>query len=469
MKKIIIFIVVCGLLYIVLGALIPFLYWPEITEDTRNKVLQREFLGEETGTERVAVLEDNGQALEERIRLIAHAKERIVLSTFEFRTDESGKDMLAALLAAAQRGVSVQILADGMASTIRMEGNEYFYALSAMENAEIRIYNPISLLKPWQLMGRMHDKYLLVDDTAYILGGRNTYDYFLGSHDGYINYDWDVLVWQQGAEPGRSMEQVSAYFEQVWNLPLCRTFHDDGKALEKAAVMEARKELEERYETMQQEHPSWFEVCDYMDKTMPANRIELVTNPIHCFAKEPVVFYTMTELMGRAEEEVRFHTPYVICNEWMLERLEAVCGQIPRVVMMTNSVANNGNPFGAMDYQVHKGDIMETGVQILEYDGGVSYHGKCFVMDDRVSGIGSFNWDMRSAYLDTETMVMIDSEEVNADLRSKMAEYEKDALTVADENSYILPEGMEPGKMGWDKRIELAVLRLIGGWARFLM
>ena len=66
--------------------------------------------------------------------------------------------------------------------------------------------------------------------------------------------------------------------------------------------------------------------------------------------------------------------------------------------------------------------ILETGVGILEYDGGVSYHGKCFVMDGRLSGIGSFNWDMRSAYLDTELMLVIDSEGLNAELRREMAE-----------------------------------------------
>lgn len=35
----------------------------------------------------------------------------------------------------------------------------------------------------------MHDKYLIVDDTAYILGGRNTFGYFLGSYEGHKNHD----------------------------------------------------------------------------------------------------------------------------------------------------------------------------------------------------------------------------------------------------------------------------------------
>lgn len=54
------------------------------------------------------------------------------------------------------------------------------------------------------------------------------------------------------------------------------------------------------------------------------------------------------------------------------------------VTMMTNSVANNGNPFGATDYDMFKQKVLDTGVQILEYDQGVSYHGKCFVIGEEM-------------------------------------------------------------------------------------
>lgn len=457
------------LLYLVIGAILPFVFQPRISDETRTAVSNMKFFDSEPDSERVQILADNGQALEERIRLISRAKERIILSTFEFRSDESGKDILAALQSAAERGVSVQILADGMPALLRLTGNEYFRALSAMEQVEIRVYNPVSLLRPWKLMGRMHDKYLIADDTAYILGGRNTYDYFLGDHDGYINYDWDVLVWQQGEGQGRSMKKLLAYFEQVWNLPLCKVYHDDVRELEKDDVIRAGEELKSRYAGMQEENPSWFEACDYMEKTLPVNHIELVTNPVHCYAKEPVVYDTMTRLMAQAKKEVRFHTPYVICNRWMLQRLEEICDAVPEVVMLTNSVANNGNPFGAMDYWKYKGEILETGVQILEYDDGVSYHGKCFVADDRLSGIGSFNWDMRSAYIDTEMMLMIDSQEVNAELRRAMEPYEQGSLIVEDVHSYRLAEGVEPQKISLKHGVRVLLLRLLFGWTRFLM
>ena len=40
--------------------------------------------------------------------------------------------------------------------------------------------------------------------------------------------------------------------------------------------------------------------------------------------------------------------------------------------------ANNGNPFGAADYAKNRNRILETGIDIWEYEGGYSYHGKVF-------------------------------------------------------------------------------------------
>lgn len=469
MKKAILMVLLVLLLYILVGAVAPFVLQPAVREDTVKRVEEMSFLAEEEAGERVCVLADNGEALKERIRLISQAKERIILSTFDFRADESGKDVLAALQAAAQRGVNVQVLVDGFSGFSSMTGNPWFRALSGMERVQIKLYSPVNPAVPWKLMGRLHDKYLIADDTAYILGGRNTYEYFLGDHDRYKNYDWDVLVYRETLRQDSSLEQVKAYFEAVWALPDCRLYHDGEEELEKKKVQQAGAELAERYTAMQKTHPDWFEPCDYAERTVPVNRITFVSNPTHCYAKEPVVFYTLTELMRQAEQEVKFHTPYILCNRWMLQRLKEVCGSVPAVSMMTNSVANNGNPFGAMDYARNKKKILDTGVQILEYDGGVSYHGKCFVMDDRISGIGSFNWDMRSVYLDTETMLVIDSKALNAALRKEMEHYEAQALTVIDKDEWIVPEGMEKQEITVKKWFRILALGSLFYWARFLM
>ena len=155
-------------------AVLPFVCQPKVSEETKERFEQKNFYGETAGAERAAVLSDNVDALAERIRLISHAEERIILSTFEFRNDESGKDMMAAFLAAADRGVQIQILMDGFPAfkNLQLTQDPYFQALSSHENIQIFIYNPVNLLQPWKLMGRLHDKYLIADESAYILGGR---------------------------------------------------------------------------------------------------------------------------------------------------------------------------------------------------------------------------------------------------------------------------------------------------------
>ena len=152
----------------------------------------------------------------------------------------------------------------------------------------------------------------------------------------------------------------------------------------------------------------------------------------------------------------------------MMERLKEICDST-ETTMMTNSVANNGNPFGAVDYQVHRQALLDTGLAILEYDKGVSYHGKCFRIGDRLTAIGSFNWDMRSAYLDTEMMLVIDSETLNAQMRDYMESYEQDAFIVNADGSVKEQDGVLPQALSGKRKWRVILIRPFDSLLRFLM
>ncbi len=100
-----------------------------------------------------------------------------------------------------------------------MPDSAAFQALLSCETAEARFYNPLSI-RLWQINYRMHDKYLIADDTAYILGGRNTKDLSLAA-DG--NLDRDVLVYEGGADEPGTLAQLRQYFEEIWALPVCKS------------------------------------------------------------------------------------------------------------------------------------------------------------------------------------------------------------------------------------------------------
>lgn len=467
MRKILKYAVIALILYLILGAILPFVRQPKISPETQAAFHPEQVYGSDYSGQRVDVISDNTEALAERIRLISHATDRIILSTFDFRSDSAGIQMLAALTDAAQRGVHVQVLVDGLAGLLRMERNPLFYALSAQPTAEVKLYSPIRPLLPWTLMGRLHDKYLVVDDTAFVLGGRNTYNFFLGEPDGWLNYDWDALVYSDTSTDG--MEQVVDYFHSVWNYKESKVFHDDPALLEKPKVQEALTQLSDLYAQMQTDHPDWFTERDYQNTTLPAGKITLLHNPIHSYAKEPTCYYQMTEILAQKGSHSTIHTPYLICNKWMLSQLERIAHQNEQTVLMTNSIANNGNPFGSMDYWAHKEQILDTGVQILEYDSGVSYHGKCARMDDRLTMIGSLNFDMRSAYIDTELMLVIDSPEVNADMAQMMEQYEQECLVVTGVDSCEPPQGYTPQEIPYSKFGTMSFMRLFLGWSRFLL
>lgn len=219
------------LLYFVLGATLPFLSPPTVSDSFRAAWDPAVF--EQVGsTDRAALVTDNQDALDVRLRMIGEAEERIILSSFDIRDCDSGRDIFAALLLAADRGVQIQILWDGVSGLLR-GGSPIFRALGRLPNVEIRFYNAPNLLLPWTVNGRMHDKYLLIDDRLLLLGGRNTFDLFLGDYvpDALKSHDQDVLVYNTAAGTEQSgahtvLTQVEAYFQSVWESPYSRTVLD---------------------------------------------------------------------------------------------------------------------------------------------------------------------------------------------------------------------------------------------------
>lgn len=470
MKQVILLILIlclAFLAYVLIGAIAPFTTQPEVSAATQASFSADDYYGEGEGPDRARVVDDNQEALELRLQMIMHAQKRVILSTFDFRHDEAGLDMLAALLDAADRGVEVELFVDGFNAMLQMEGNSSFYALSSHPKVKITIYNPINALKPWLLMARMHDKYVIVDDTAYILGGRNTFGYFLGSYEGHKNYDRDVLVYNTGSQDS-SLYQLLAYYEDITALDCCQLFHDSESLGERQAVHAAAQALRDRFQTLTETYPDRYAApCDYQANTVSTHAINLISNPTHTSAKEPVAFYQLMELCKGAKNQVVIHTPYVIANNWMTQTFSEI-GAKGR--MMFNSTANNGNPFAAVDYQNHKEELIATGMELHEYEGGVSYHGKSITVDDQLAIIGSFNMDMRSAYIDTELMLVVHSEEVTHQLQASMDYYDQAAAVVDTVDSYrSTPGGQEMAQRPFSQKC----FQFLLGWAlergRFLL
>lgn len=462
------------LLYFIVGAIIPFAKYKKMSEDTISNLKHEEIITEEGSIDRAMLLETNLSAWEERIRLLNLAEEKIVLSTFSIADGESTRDIASILLKKADQGVKVYIFCDGFNGRLNIEGSDFFYSLSSHENIEIKLYNRVNLLLPWKAGGRMHDKYLLVDDIAYILGGRNTFDYFIGDYEQKNqSYDREVLIYN--TEQGRaesinsSIWEIYDYFEDIWNYKECRFIGENEKLADRKKVKEMRDMLYERYESLIKSYPELFAEYDYIANTYKTDGIVLLSNPTGLYGKEPVVFYQMAELMKMAKESVIIHTPYAVCDSYMYEKLAEIKNMVPECRMMINSVENGDNFVASSDYLRNKKDVVKTGIPILEYDGGISYHAKSVVIDDLISIIGSFNIDIRSTYVDTELMLVIKSTGLTKELTGYMEELEKDCRIVVDKTKYITPEHVVVADIPFAKRLALRAAGLVLQLVRFLI
>lgn len=401
--------------------------------------------------ERVRSIDNNTDALLWRLRLIEAAQERVVLSTFDFRDDNGGQDIMSALLHAADRGVQVQLLIDGINGTLWLTNSRNFRELADHACVEVKLYNPVSLLKPWTINYRMHDKYLIADDFAYILGGRNTNDLFLGNYQESHNEDRDILVYETAPGEGRSYRQLNDYFEQVWNLPYCKPFVGFGGS---------GAYLEEHYQKVRETYPEAFLETVWENVTMETDGMELCTNPIEAKNKQPQLWNRLAAEM-KQKQDILIQTPYIICSREMYQDISNICSNNSRIELIINAVEGGANPFGCTDYLNQKKNVMATGIQIYEYAGAHALHTKTILAGENTCIVGSCNLDMRSVYLDTEMMLIIDCPELNATLRCHAEELKAESKKVLQDGTTVEGVNCQPIRQSVVEKMFYGLLRVL--------
>ena len=477
------------------------LYCRKPDEKFAEMLKQTEFTSDTPGGERIRCIDDNEEALLWRLRMIGAAKKSIVLATFDLRADESGTDLLAALNHAAEKGGEIKLLIAGIYQQLFLNGSKEFQALAARENVEVGVYNPVSPVGIFKLNYRMHDKYVIVDDKMYLLGGRNSNDIFLGDYTTDVNVDRDILVCDTTNGKGESLQELEAYFQQIWNedcvkikggrkknsseISVSEEAADDsegtesnlknpdivnGKSNAENEITDETQErlskyekqyqsLEMRYASLKEKYTDIEDYSSWQEDTIPANKITLVNNGTHAGPKTPLVLQTIRYLAKNADN-VTIQTPYVICNGYMYDTLNEIASHAQLKIIL-NAVEKGSNPWGCTDYLNQKKKILNTGADVYELMNEVPVHTKAVLLDDRLSVVGSYNLDMRSTYLDTELMLVIDSKELNQQIQSTEGTYIEKSKEVLSNGQETEGVQYETKVLNWQKKLFYGVLRII--------
>ena len=128
----------------------------------------------------------------------------------------------------------------------------------------------------------------------------------------------------------------------------------------------------------------------------------------------------------------------------LLEMVRAAAERAPEMVLLTNSRAGGNNIVASADAVFHRGMALSMPLAYYELQAPRSMHTKAMLVDGNISVFGSFNFDMRSAYLDTELMLAIDSEGLNAQLRQR-AEDDLDHCRLVSAQGETLGASLSPG------------------------
>lgn len=448
-----------------LAVVLPYAFPPASDVQQVDALMNRETRGD--FLERAGILETGDEALWGRMYLMDHARHHLRLTSYLYACDESGEKIGAALLRAADRGVKVQLLVDGLIGGIQFAGEILPYALGNHENIEIRYYNPLHLWHPASINARLHEKYFIADDQCLILGGRNISNEFLTpqGHPDY-NMDRDVMLFADGQSPDSGVAQAVEYFDALWHsADVVSRFESGG---DERRITQCRQEMEEKLRQIEDEKESWYSRIEGDDFAVSVEKAILLSNPHHPGVKSPVLFDALCNLMKNAGDRIMVQSPYFVLDGYMQNRLQQVADQPSHMTLYTNSMASGNNIVASADYLWQKGRVTGMEAALYESQADDSSHTKCILIDENLSIFGSFNFDPRSAYIDTEVMMAVYSEELNRMLEEKMDRAADDSLRVM-ENGYEERTERSPAEMEWGKKIMIYLLSPLVFPLRFLL
>lgn len=108
-----------------------------------------------------------------------------------------------------------------------------------------------------------------------------------------------------------------------------------------------------------------------------------------------------------------------------------------------------------------KESIVLSAIGALAKDSEHAVHTKTVLVDDNISIVGSYNFDMRSTYLDTELMLVIDSEELNAHIREMNETYVEKSVEVQSDGTETMGASYIEKELTGKKKMLYSVLQVV--------
>ena len=336
--------------------------------------------------------------------------------------------------------------------------------LNTHENISIKIYNPmanvgknivekmINITTRFHAFNqRMHNKTFTVDGKVSITGGRNIADEYFGYDHQYNFRDRDVLL------IGGVSAAIQKSFEQFWDDKLSISVSDLVKEKTLVNTKETFRALHQyacdpenflpQIRKQINNMPEVFKTAAETGELYWVNNVEYISDLPGKNSQQTflggggISTERLIDLVQHAEKSVIIQTPYLITTDLSKNIFKQLVDKGVEVKILTNSLASNDNLEAFSGYQRDRKALLKTGVQIFEFKPDAKIrqkvmsselqkkldhqpifglHAKSMVIDDRITVIGTFNLDPRSANLNTESITIIPSLDIAKNVKQGM-------------------------------------------------
>ena len=384
-----------------------------------------------------------------RVTLADRAVKTLDVQYYELAADTTGRYFLRVLHVAAKRGVRVRVLIDDLHT---VGEDALLTSFAATPNVEVRLFNPFPAGRssiPWRFVRswndlervnhRMHNKLFIADNTFAIMGGRNIAgEYFLTKPD-HNFLDLDLLA------AGAVVRDLSKSFDAYWNSPYAYPVA--------AIVPPSPAGLSDQYFTertvvlMPPDPPGMnlgMERYEALVDQLRGDSVPLIEAPARVVADAPekiegsgrrdhgdTVRREFSALVDTAQHDVLATSPYFVPGPQGIAHIAEMRRRGVRLQLFTNSLASNDTILAHIGYARYRYRLLHLGVELYELNPTVPFkrgrfgdfgasraqlHAKLAIVDDQALFIGSMNLDNRSANLNTEVAVIVDSAQLCAEV-----------------------------------------------------
>jgi cardiolipin synthase len=326
------------------------------------------------------ILENGLEIFPAMLDSISRARHRISFETYIYEDGTLADQFTAALVAAARRGVRVNLVIDAVGSGGMSEAH-----LKRLQDAGCRtaVFNETHWYRVEEVNYRTHRKLLIVDGEVAYTGGVGVADHWLG--DAETEDHWrDTMVRLRGPI-ARLIE--GAFYEN---------FIESGGVVDPELNLEVADEPHENDAIVVKSMPS--------GGSSDLKRLYLL-----CIAL--------------ARRSLDIQSPYVITDESTRWALEDAVSRGVKVRVLMEGDRTDALPVKFASRAAYEG-LLETGIELYEYQ-PTMMHAKVLIVDGAWSMFGSANFDNRSLELNDELNVAV----MDRDLARRFTEsLERDLL-----------------------------------------